>query len=83
MEKDTITKTVNSFKTKHKEGFIDSEIKLLLKQFTKLHYQHFNEVLGTVTCMYINEESVIYKQDVIKAINSCIENCDLNFEDWD
>lgn len=83
MERDKIIKTVNSFKTKHKEGFIDSEIKLILKQFTKVHYKDFNEALGTATCMYINEESVIYKNDVIKAIHLCIENCDLNFEDWD
>ena len=42
MERDKIIKTVNSFKTKHKEGFIDSEIKLILKQFTKVHYKDFN-----------------------------------------
>lgn len=83
MEQDKTIKTVNRFKTKHKEGFIDSEIKLLLKQFTKVHYENFNEALGKVTCMYINEESVIYKHDVIKTINLCIKNSDNNLEDWD
>lgn len=83
MEKDKITKTVNRFKTKYKEGFIYSEIKLLLKQFTKVSYKKFNKALGAITCIYLHQEVVIYKHDVTKAIDLCMKKRTIKLEEWD
>lgn len=83
MEKDNITKTVNNFKTKHKAGFTDREIKLLLKQFITVSYEKFNNALGPVTCMVIHDETIIYHHDVESAIRCCVEKHDSKLEEWD
>lgn len=78
-----ITKIVNSFKTKHKAGFTDSEIKLLLKQFIKVSYKKFNNALGSVTCMVIHGETIIYHHDVQSAIQCCVEKNESKLGEWD
>ena len=63
-----IEQTVMSFKTKYEEGFIDSEIDELIKQFN-ITKESFNEAFGCGhTCMLIDDHVVIYHCDVINAI---------------
>jgi len=68
----TTEKKVYGFKTKNKIGFTNSEIIELLKQFDGLNIERFNNALNRITVMKIDDEIVIYRIDVLHAINSAI-----------
>lgn len=64
----SIAETVNNFKTKYEYGFIQSEIEILLKQYP-IDMDRFNESMMGHTCMCIDNETIWYHCDIIKAIN--------------
>ena len=76
MTVDAIKKKIYGFKTKYKNGFLKSEIKVLLKSFPKVSYTMFNNALGVVTCMVIHGETIIYHHDIESAIRCCVEKND-------
>jgi len=78
-----ITEKVYSFKTKNKEGFVQSEIDSLLKDYPDINMDKFNSALRGVTCMRINDEIVIYHCDIDKALRCGIENRSLSSWEWD
>lgn len=78
-----IREKVYNFKTKNKEGFIQSEIDALLKDYPNINMDKFNSALMGITCMRINDETVIYHCDIDKALRCGIENRNLRIEEWD
>lgn len=78
-----IRKNVYEFKTKNKEGFVQSEINTILKDYPNINMKKFNNALEGITCMQINGEIVTYHCDIEKALLCGIENRDLHIWEWD
>jgi hypothetical protein len=78
-----IREKVYSFKTKNKEGFVQSEIDSLLKDYPDINMDKFNSALMGITCMRINDETVIYHCDIDKALRCGVENRNLRSWEWD
>ena len=78
-----IREKVYNFKTKNKEGFVQSEINTLLKDYPNINIDKFNSALRGITCMMINDEIVIYHCDIDKALCCGIENRNLSSWEWD
>lgn len=78
-----IHKMVYEFKTKYEEGFIDSEIKKILKKFPNINMDKFDSALRGITCMMKGGKMVIYHCDIEKAIRCGVENRDLYYHEWD
>lgn len=80
---DKITEAVYRYSTKYKEGFIQSELEELLKQYPDINMDKYNDALMGITCMAIDGQAVIYHCDVAKAIICGIENRGLKVWEWD
>ena len=65
---------ITNFKTKYKEGFIQSEIDDLLKLYSAINKSAFDSALMGITCIMINDELVIYRHDIEKALECGLEN---------
>ena len=80
---DSIINKVNNFKTKYEDGFTSSEIDLLLNDYPSVTLDKFNSYLGCVTCIIIDDEVILYHDDVINALICCIENRNMTSFEWD
>ena len=80
---ENIREKVYNFKTKNKEGFVQSEIDTLLKDYQNINIDKFNSALRGITCMMINDEIVIYHCDIDKALRCGVENRSLRSWEWD
>lgn len=74
---------INKYKTKHKAGFVKSEIEDLLKNYPGIDMEKFNDALTGITCMGIDNEMVIYHHDIEKAIRCGLEKRNLTEEEFD
>jgi hypothetical protein len=63
----SITERVYNYPTKHKYGFIKAEIETLLKEYP-IDIERFNLSMMGHTCMLIDNETIWYHCDIIKAI---------------
>jgi len=79
----SIQEKVHHFKTTYKEGFVQVEIDMLLKEFPEINIKRFKEALKCITVMEINGETIFYRHDIIKALRCGIENRNLKPEEWD
>ena len=80
---ENIREKVYNFKTKNKEGFVQSEIDMLLKDYPDINMNKFNSALRGITCMMVANETVIYHSDIEKALRCGIENRNLRSWEWD
>ena len=78
-----IREKVYNYETKNKQGFVQSEIDDLLKDYPGINMDKFNSALMGITCMRIDGETVIYHCDIHQAIVCGIEGRDLNSLEWD
>lgn len=78
-----IREKVYNFKTKNKEGFVQSEIDTLLKEYPNINMDKFNSALMGNTCMMVDNEIVMYHSDIEKALRCGIENRNLRSYEWD
>jgi hypothetical protein len=62
-----ISEKVNTYKTKYEYGFIKAEIEDLLKEYP-IDMERFNQSMMGHTCMLIDNETIWYHCDIIKAI---------------
>jgi len=74
MSTQSLEEKVYSFPTKHKEGFIQSEIDELLKQFHSVNMDKFNDAMLGNTCMIKDDEIIIYHCDVLTALRCGLGN---------
>lgn len=74
---------VNSFKTKHEQGFIGSEIEELLKDYPDVDRVKFNNALNGITCMVIEDEIIIYHCDIATALRCGIEKREVRGYEFD
>lgn len=80
---DKIKQKIDNYNTKYKQGFINTEIEDILKEYPNINMDKFNNALMGISCMVINNETVIFHCDIEKAIRCGIENRNLNFWEWD
>jgi len=79
-----IKEAVNSYKTKSKYGFVQSEIKDLLKNYPGIDMDKFNDALMGNTCMMSDDkELIMYHCDIEKALRCGIEKRNLTQAEWD
>ena len=74
---------VYNFKTKHKQGFIQSEMKTLLEDYPGINMDKFNLAMTGNTCMVIDDEIINYHCDVLTALRCGIENRDMKWWEMD
>lgn len=82
MKYQEIEKIVLKYKTKYKEGFIQSEIDDLLEKLN-VNEKRFNKAMGVNTCMVIDGNLITYHKDVLKGVVCAIENREQNIVEWD
>lgn len=80
---ENIREKVYNFKTKNKEGFVQSEIDTLLKDYPEINMDKFNSALIGLTCIVIHDETITYHSDIDKALRCGVENRDLSNYEWD
>jgi hypothetical protein len=78
-----IREKVYSYPTKHKEGFVQSEVEALLKEYPDIDMEKFNSALRGNTCMVKDNEIVNYHCDIEKALLCGIEKRNLCSYEWD
>lgn len=78
-----IKEKVFSFPTKHKEGFVQSEIVTLLKDYPDIDMDKFNSALAGNTCMVKDDKIIYYHWDIEKALICGIEKRNLRNYEWD
>jgi len=64
---ETISQRVNSYPTKYEEGFTQSEIDELLKEY-HIDMDRFNDAMMCNACAIVDGELVMYHCDVEMAI---------------
>ena len=72
----TIHDAVYGFKTKYEDGFIDTEILTLLKDYPNINKDKFYDALSYITCTMKEGNIVIYRSDVELALRCGLENRD-------
>lgn len=70
-------------RTKHKEGFTNKELELLLSEFPGINMDKVDNALTGITCMMKEDEIIIYHCDIVKAIVCGIENRELSVTEFD
>jgi hypothetical protein len=78
-----IKEKVYNYPTKHREGFLQSEIEELLKEYPNIDMEKFNSSLWGNTCMIKDDEMVQYHCDIEMALLCGIEKRDLRNYEWD
>lgn len=78
-----IHEKVYNFPTKYKEGFVQSEVELLLKDYPDIDIEKFNSALMRNSCKVKDNEVIQYHHDIEKALICGIEKRNLSFYEWD
>lgn len=78
-----IRKNVYSYKTKYEEGFVQSEVDDLLKNYPNIHMDRFHDALNGNTCMVKDGEIIMYHCDIEKALRCGVENRSLQASEFD
>lgn len=79
----TIKEKIYNYPTRHKEGFIWSEIECLIKEYNNFDMDKFKSAMNGNTCMMIDDEIIHYHCDVFKALLCGIEKRNLRPSEWD
>lgn len=75
---------VYNYKTKHEEGFIQSEIDELLSKFPDFNKDKFDDALMGCTCMYDEEDGfIMYHCDILTAVRCGLENRNIKWYEFD
>ena len=79
-----LNELVYDYPTKHKAGFIQTEIEDLLSKFENLNMDKWDSAMMGNTCMMDANDGIIsYHCDVLGALRCAIENRDLTLPEWD
>lgn len=69
-----IREQVNSYKTKHKQGFTNEEYMKLLENYPGINMERFWDALNGITATRIDGETVVFPHDIELAIRCGIED---------
>jgi hypothetical protein len=79
---ETLNEFIENYPTKHKEGFVGSEINDVLEKYN-IDKDKFYTALGINTAMVIGGEWITYHCDVEKGLRCVLEDRDQNYLEWD
>ncbi len=80
----SIKDNVLNFKTKNVQGFIESEVTTLLKEYPDINMDKFNDALMGVTGFITTDgDFLIYRDDIVLAITCGVENRNMKSYEWD
>jgi hypothetical protein len=77
-----VQKLIEEYPTKHKEGFIGSEIITIINKYG-ISSDAFFDALGVNTCMIIDGDMITYHCDIITALYCVLEDRDKHLWEWD
>lgn len=77
-----LEKIVNDYSTLYPIGFTNVELNEFLDKYL-IDTDSFFEKLGVNTVSVINNQQVIYRHDIIKALRCVIENREETLDEWD
>jgi len=81
---ENIKTKVYNFKTKYKEGFIDSELKKLLNNYSDIDMDKFNDaMMGNTSILSDNNDIIYYHCDIFNALLCGIQKRNLTVSEWD
>jgi hypothetical protein len=72
--KNKLRDLVYNYKTKYKEGFIDSEIAELLAKFPNINMDRYYDAMMGNTCMLIGTDVIRYHCDILVGLCCGLEN---------
>jgi len=81
--KKSVFDIVYNYPTKYREGFTNSEIEEVLKNFPNLNREFYNNALYGTTCMMIDNEMIIYHCDIENAIICGLRGTNIGGIKWD
>lgn len=67
---ENIKNYVDRFKTEHEEGFTDSEIRQVIKDFPRMNKKYFWDALNGIIGITKNGKFITYHDDIETALNS-------------
>jgi len=82
LESKNVQKLIEEYPTKHKEGFIGSEIITIINEYG-ISSDTFFDALGVNTCMIIDGDMVTYHCDIITALYCVLEGREKHPLEWD
>lgn len=81
--KKSVFDIVYNYPTKYREGFTNSEIEEVLKNFPNLNRKFYDNTLYGTTCMMIDNEMITYHCDIENAIICGLKNTNIGGIKWD
>lgn len=78
-----LEKKVYDYPTKNEEGFINSEIEELLKDYPEVDMDLFDGALMGNTCMMRDGDTIMYHCDIYKALCCGLRGSGLKPYEWD
>ncbi len=80
---ENLKEKVYNYPTRYREGFTDSEIKTLLKDYPDINKDRFDDALKGITCLVLENNVITYHCDIYYALLCGIENRKLFSWEWD
>ncbi len=75
---------VYKYPTKHKHGFIQTELNEVMDLFENLNMDKWNSAMMGNTCIMDKDDGIItYHCDVLTGLKCALENRDQTLEEWD
>ena len=81
--KKSVFDIVYNYPTKYREGFTNSEIEEVLKNFPNLNRKFYDNTLYGTTCMMIDNEMIVYHCDIENAIICGLRGTNIGGIKWD
>jgi hypothetical protein len=81
--KKSVFDIVYNYPTKYREGFTNSEIEEVLKNFPNLNSDFYNKALLGTTYIMIDDEAITYHCDIENAICCGLKGTDVSGIKWD
>lgn len=81
--KKSVFDIVYNYPTKYREGFTNSEIEEVLKNFPNLNRKFYDNTLYGTTCMMIDNEMITYHCDIENAIICGLRGTNIGGIKWD
>lgn len=79
-----IYKFITEYPTKHKMGFMESEMEHVLSKFPDINMEKYNKAMRGNTCGTDKEDGILtYHCDLLKAIHCGMEDRELRMHEWD
>lgn len=81
--KEEISKVVEDYPTRYKEGFMPDELQILIDLYPNLNMKYYDDAMMGNTCTMHDDKFCIYHIDVYHALLAGLEERNLKIDEWD